>query len=575
MLALTNLINDSRLQRACTVAAVAYLAGRALMAVTRLAQDGTCCKRQLAADAFRHCAWDPIAANEERFGSCRALVLQAASGEDETNYRTSVRNLAASFAAGAITISDLLRPTSDKVFWIHQSYSHIPEGGHGVRLTVQMNLFGGSVANLGCKRQQDQLEEIYKRGEIGSFALTECGAGVLSGAVVETTATWTPAGFVINTPSDSARKFWISNGIVARWSVVVARLIVPRAGNEAFDRSAAKSGAAAPATTTVDLGPHVFLIDLDAAEKSGNFVREDMERKVAFNSLDNALFTFKSYVAPHDTLLSRISDVEASTGKYSLADPKQPFRFEHMAQRLLSGRICIAHAALCHVHHIVDELEHYSRPLMTGATERTELRDLPAMRSLLAQVTDTSDVLRVFVNEVEARFRTCPEAELRPLSDRIACAKILVLDFCIGAIYRLKDRVGSYCLQKRSPFGVRTDVLYIYQFAEGDSGILKQKMARELVQAVIASPVLAAKMCWTAAFGSGLRQQHAAALLRLAVQLAGCSKDQMRERWFKNHELIERIARTHCILEVRDVVLRAVGGNSPQLERFEQWYGYH
>ena len=58
------------------------------------------------------------------------------------------------------------------------------------------------------------LDQLQERGELGCFALTEVGAGVLSGFIVETTATWSDArnSFAIHTPSLSAEKNWISQG---------------------------------------------------------------------------------------------------------------------------------------------------------------------------------------------------------------------------------------------------------------------------------------------------------------------------------------------------------------------------
>jgi hypothetical protein len=52
---------------------------------------------------------------------------------------------------------------------------------------------------------------------LGCFLLTEMQAGVLSGLIVETTATWDDASesFVLHTPSDKAAKNWISQVCVS------------------------------------------------------------------------------------------------------------------------------------------------------------------------------------------------------------------------------------------------------------------------------------------------------------------------------------------------------------------------
>ena len=57
-----------------------------------------------------------------------------------------------------------------------------------------------------------RLADYQAAGELGCFGLTEKLAGVQSGLVVETTATYDPAAeeFVLNTPHEGARKNWIS-----------------------------------------------------------------------------------------------------------------------------------------------------------------------------------------------------------------------------------------------------------------------------------------------------------------------------------------------------------------------------
>jgi len=72
------------------------------------------------------------------------------------------------------------------------SAGHIENGALWTRFTVQYNLYAGSVVALGSDAQRQQLVESQGDGVLGCFAFTEKGAGVLSGAGVETTATFDP-----------------------------------------------------------------------------------------------------------------------------------------------------------------------------------------------------------------------------------------------------------------------------------------------------------------------------------------------------------------------------------------------
>lgn len=172
--------------------------------------------------------------------------------------------------------------------------------------------------------------------------LTEKGAGVLSGLVVNTTATFrpastatssktlNPAGFVLHSPTTASHKTWISQGLTAQWGVVIARLILPGG---------------------VDKGPHAFVVDMN----TDGVVKEDMPQKTDFNGLDNANIWFNSVHVPLDGLLRGISSVTPS-GEYELVNADVPFRFVSVAQRLLSGRICIAGAAVSQLRKVFREV---------------------------------------------------------------------------------------------------------------------------------------------------------------------------------------------------------------------------
>jgi acyl-CoA oxidase len=94
------------------------------------------------------------------------------------------------------------------------------------KMTVQFNLFGGTVLKLGTERHhQRYLKGIDTLDDVGCFGLTELGYG--NNAVeMETTAELQDDGhFIVNTPTPLAQKYWITNGAVhAKHVVVFARL---------------------------------------------------------------------------------------------------------------------------------------------------------------------------------------------------------------------------------------------------------------------------------------------------------------------------------------------------------------
>jgi hypothetical protein len=464
------------------------------------------------------------------------------------SYDEVASTLSAACKEGMMDPPFLMRHNAEKLFWLHKKAPPLLSGGVAVRLTVQLNLFGGSVANLGSPAQVQQLNEIFAAGQLGCFALTEEGAGVLSGLIVETTATWGPEGYVLNTPTKAGRKFWISGGLKSQWAVVIARLILP-SGKK-------------------DYGPHAFLVDIQSTQ---GVELADMEPKTAFNELDNAFMSFNKCAIAHGTLLSAISSVTAA-GDYALADPKVPFRFEHVAQRLLSGRICIALAGLSMVRRTELEVRALARPLSAGKDRSMPLGELPALRSDLDLSYRVYKCLEAYSEDTQRRFIS--DKEIRaPLVERINAAKIVIMLFAIGMTMRLKSKVGACSLQKSGPFGSKNDLLYIFQFAEGDSGILKQKMARDALTATLASPAKVLAAAFYSVFGTGAQKTLGRAKLSLAWWMMGAKGQAKLDRWFAAHKLVEEVATAHCVLLVRATIARKM--SAAELAAFDEYFAVH
>ena len=65
-------------------------------------------------------------------------------------------------------------------------------GATATKMTVQFNLFGGTVLKIGSEKHRHLLDKIDDLSQIGCFGLTELGYG--NNAVeMETTATYDPA----------------------------------------------------------------------------------------------------------------------------------------------------------------------------------------------------------------------------------------------------------------------------------------------------------------------------------------------------------------------------------------------
>jgi len=331
---------------------------------------------------------------------------------------------------------------------------------------VQFNLFAGSIVGLAGEEQLQMLDEIQEQGKLGCFLLTEMQAGVLSGLIVETTATWDPSTqeFVLHTPSDKAAKNWISQGFVAECGVVIADLIIDGTSH----------------------GPHPFYMDLrhDSGQLLPGIRVEDMGTKTIANDLDNARVWFDQVRLPKKSLLNKFADIEDD--KYVQVGDER-MRIEVIGQRLLTGRIAIAEAALFSARVLHMKTEDYAKQkICNGLAGETTLSQMPQVRHVLDESYKEIDSMIAFTAGVEVRLNEClrngtiPDADL---VEAIGVCKIRCIDVAIQRVHALRMEVGSYALMHDTGFEL-VDMLLCCKFAEGDSRILQQKIARDRLKRV-------------------------------------------------------------------------------------------
>merc|ERR1711997_1304823 len=209
----------------------------------------------------------------------------------EEEREIALKRLQAVCDAGFISVLDF-KNNPLKVFAAHELA--VIDPSMGTKMTVQFNLFGGTVLKLGTERHHEGMgliEGIDTLKEVGCFGLTELGYG--NNAVeMETTATYDKATkeFIVNTPHPLAQKYWITNGAIhAKHIVVFARLIV-NGKNEGLH------------------GVLVRIRDNNMNVMPGVTV-EDMGHKMGLNGVDNAKLSFDQVRVPREALLNKYSDV--------------------------------------------------------------------------------------------------------------------------------------------------------------------------------------------------------------------------------------------------------------------------
>jgi len=411
----------------------------------------------------------------------------------------------------------------------HRLLATVGLGGFGVRFTVQYNLFAGSIVGLGGPEQVESLRTIQESGNLGCFLLTEMQAGVLSGLIVETTCEWSPdtQEFVLHTPSDKAAKNWISQGYTAELGVVVADLRI----------------------RGVSHGPHAFLMRLrdDDGDLRPGIRVEDMGTKTVANDLDNARVWFDQVRLPKSALLNKFADIRDDA---YVQTTDERMRIEVIGQRLLTGRLAIAEAALVCARVVHERTERYAeQKVCNGIAGETRLSEMPQLKHVFEESYAALDGMAEFTAGVEARLNACLKAGTIPdadLVDALSVCKIKCIDVALQRVHALRQEVGSYALMHGTGFEL-ADMLLCCKFAEGDSRILQQKLARDRLKA-LQKGGLAAAAAGLLSPSSHAEVRSALSLAR-ALQPAGRDLNKlakaMDENWREIYALADVIAERH------------------------------
>jgi len=429
---------------------------------------------------------------------------------------------------GLLNFNDM-QHKPERFFAAHRLLASKILGGFGIRFTVQFNLFAGSILGLGDPEQIQLLHAMQRNGDLGCFALTEVGAGVLSGFIVETTATYDDASneFIISTPTVKSEKNWISQGLTADYVVVFANLIM----------------------RTKNHGPHPFLLKMRERHQ-GPLVQgitvTDMGRKSIANDLDNARITFDKVRVPSSGLLRKFCKIEHGT---YVQTGKEKMRLEVIGQRLLTGRLAIAESALVSVRQLFIKAKQYAdNKQVNGMSGPIPLSKLPHLFQLFEQADQELTRLETFSASVEARLcshlrtGTIPDDKL---VEALSVCKIKNIALATALQHSLEQEVGSYALMHTSGF-VYKDMLLCCKFAEGDSRILLLKIARdELKRIQRGGTIEYVRLLWTALFSSNqYNKKRANVALRLARALFSYSS--VMEGFEKEWEWVYQLGHAVC-----------------------------
>ncbi|XP_077229453.1 acyl-coenzyme A oxidase 3, peroxisomal-like [Tasmannia lanceolata] len=342
-----------------------------------------------------------------------------------------------------------------------------------IKLGVHFFLWGGAIQFFGTKRHHDKwLKDTENYLVKGCFAMSELGHGSnVRGIETVTTYDSNTGEFVINTPCESAQKYWIGGSANHATHTIVFSQLHINGSNQ---------------------GVHAFIVQIRDADGSicPNIRIADCGHKIGLNGVDNGRIWFDNVRIPRENLLNSVADVSPD-GKYlsAIKDPNQ--RFAAFLAPLTTGRVNIAVNAIYISKTSLAIAIRYAqtRRAFSISPNKPEVllldypnhqrRLLPLLAKTCAMSCAGNDLKRICVNRTPATSKT-----LHVLSSAL---KATFTWHNMRTLQECREACGGQGLKTENRVGHLKGEFDVQSTFEGDNNVLMQQVSKILLAEYVAA----------------------------------------------------------------------------------------
>lgn len=394
-----------------------------------------------------------------------------------------------------------------------------------VKLGVHFSLWGCSLLFLGTKRHHKWLRDTEKFIVKGCFSMTELGHGS-NVRGIETIATYdsNTEEFIINTPCESAQKYWIGGAAKhANHTIIFAQLHI-NGRNE---------------------GVHAFAAQIRDADGNicPNMRIVDCGHKIGLNGVDNGRIWFDNLRVPRENLLNSVADVTPD-GQYisSIKNPDE--RFAAFLAPLTIGRVNILCNALSLSKIGLSVAIRYSLTRRAFSISPGEpealLLDYPSHQRRLLPLVAKTCAMTFAANNLKKLYVNRTPKLVKAIHIYSSALKAVGTWQNMKTLQECREACGGQGLKTENQVGILKGECDVQSTFEGDNNVLMQQVSKALL-----SEYMSVKKMNRPYKGLGLEHMNglcpviASNLTALAVR---SSQFQMDIFWLRERDLLGRLA---------------------------------